>query len=557
VIVYGHRSFLLDPRAFLTDLTKRLDHAAAVPPHDDLVELLIDVGEAEAGVADSVMPDVDAEADELNGWREIAGAVAAACCASRYRDRGAIAPALHRARSAAERMLSLPVPSSVRARTAEGFACYALYPEQYMDAAEKIVDAGSPHHVFCLGLRSIGSILAHVVAATLQRRGVQATVRSVRPRCHPYDRQLRSDPSLERLVELFPADVFAIVDEGPGLSGSSFAAAADWLNARGVSSERIVLVPSWNAQADRLISARAQCVWNMHRRFVGAYSPHQGVDGLEDLSAGRWRADVFADDPAAWPAVHPHHERTKLLNRSDKKVLRFAGLGAAGKRARTRAAAIADAGFGPPAGEVHDGFLELVWKDGRPAPVLSDAFLRRAAEYIAFIKERFGTGAPEDLDELEHMIDVNSSEAGVPIDIAFVSRTARVGAHERVAVDGRMMPHEWIATESGVLKVDGLDHHADDFFPGCRDIAWDLAGACIEWDLPPHAASVLVSRYMRLSGDSAIEQRLPFYEAAYAAYRLGYAHLAASTLHDAAEATRFRSLENTYANRLRRFQRSA
>jgi hypothetical protein len=77
VIVYGHRSFLLDPRAFLTDLTKRFDHAGAVPPHDDLVELLIDVGEAEAGVADSVMPDVDAEADELNGWREIAGAVAA------------------------------------------------------------------------------------------------------------------------------------------------------------------------------------------------------------------------------------------------------------------------------------------------------------------------------------------------------------------------------------------------------------------------------------------------------------------------------------------------
>ena len=53
-------------------------------------------------------------------------------------------------------------------------------------------------------------------------------------------------------------------------------------------------------------------------------------------------------------------------------------------------------------------------------------------------------------------------------------------AGRRVAVDGRHHPHDWIDAGQQVMKVDALDHHADDFLPGCRDIAWDIAGACVE-----------------------------------------------------------------------------
>ena len=82
MLVYGHRSFALEPRRFLSNLHTRLERTSGEPPHDELVALLVDAGEAESAVADATMPGIDAEAAELSGWREIAGAIAAANAAS-------------------------------------------------------------------------------------------------------------------------------------------------------------------------------------------------------------------------------------------------------------------------------------------------------------------------------------------------------------------------------------------------------------------------------------------------------------------------------------------
>ena len=107
-----------------------------------------------------------------------------------------------------------------------------------------------------------------------------------------------------------------------------------------------------------------------------------------------------------------------------------------------------------------------------------------------------------------------------------------------VAVDGRMLPHEWIETRAGFLKTDALDHHDDHFFPACQDIAWDIAGAEIEFDLPPGSV-----------GDSP---RLPFYRIAYAAYRFGYARMAEESLGNKPDASRFRQLAAKYEDVLKR-----
>ena len=59
----------------------------------------------------------------------------------------------------------------------------------------------------------------------------------------------------------------------------------------------------------------------------------------------------------------------------------------------------------------------------------------------------------------------------------------------RAAVDGRLLPYEWLELRSpggaagAYVKADALDPHADDFFPGCRDAAWDVAGAAVEFAL--------------------------------------------------------------------------
>jgi hypothetical protein len=121
-----------------------------------------------------------------------------------------------------------------------------------------------------------------------------------------------------------------------------------------------------------------------------------------------------------------------------------------------------------------------------------------------------------------------------------------------VALDGRMLPHEWLRTPPGrYLKTDSVDHHADHFFPGCQDIAWDVAGACVEFALPPADRCRLTGQYRKLSGDRTIAARLGPHIIAYLAFRLGYAHLAAETLGDAPDGRRFAELAARYATELK------
>ena len=89
-----------------------------------------------------------------------------------------------------------------------------------------------------------------------------------------------------------------------------------------------------------------------------------------------------------------------------------------------------------------------------------------------------------------------------------------------------MLPQEWLQTGSGYVKTDAVDHHDDHFFPGCQDIAWDIAGAAVEWGFPVEA---LADRYLRLQADPSLRSRLGFYITAYKAYRLGYCTMATET----------------------------
>jgi hypothetical protein len=148
---------------------------------------------------------------------------------------------------------------------------------------------------------------------------------------------------------------------------------------------------------------------------------------------------------------------------------------------------------------------------------------------------------------------VRESGASLRADVIdALAADARQFAEPEIAVDGRMLPHDWLRTSGNVLlKVDALDHHADDFLPGCRDCAWDIAGTMVEFDLDAPRVARLVDRYRWLSSDTTIERRLPFYRAAYLAYRIGYATLAAQTLGPAsADGQRFASLTARYRRSL-------
>jgi hypothetical protein len=92
-----------------------------------------------------------------------------------------------------------------------------------------------------------------------------------------------------------------------------------------------------------------------------------------------------------------------------------------------------------------------------------------------------------------------------------------------------MRPHEWIRDASGrLIKTDGVSHGDDHFFPGPVDIAWDLAGSAIEWNLSATAEEHLLHRFQRQSGHE-VRARMPEYKIAYAIFQLACCKMALPT----------------------------
>jgi hypothetical protein len=127
-------------------------------------------------------------------------------------------------------------------------------------------------------------------------------------------------------------------------------------------------------------------------------------------------------------------------------------------------------------------------------------------------------------------------------------------AMQRIVIpDGKMQPYEWLETERGLLKLDAADHGDDHFYPGATDIAWDLAGAIVEWQLDAQASDYLLAKYTQSSGDAA-QARVSQYLLAYALFRYAYCRLGAESLLGdmeekrlARDAERYRQMAQSYA----------
>jgi hypothetical protein len=557
VIVYGHHAYRLGLHRFITELDARLGHLPTAPGRDTIVDLLVDLGEACSAVIDAVCPMRDDEVESLRPWGDALHGVARALAASVDHDHDAVRQALSSSRHAVAVLGAATDMRQVPARTAEGFAHYSLYPEQYVAAAERFLEAHDPRAVTCMGIRTIGVPLAHLVAATVERRGIAARVYTVRPRGHPFDRHVALGERLRRAIRESAASHYAIVDEGPGLSGSSFAAVSEALLVLGIDAHRIVLFPSWAPDAARL-SPRGQRAWQRHPRVIATFEDVFAPDPSADLSAGQWRRRVVGADATRWPAVQPQHEQRKYLHRSraGRWVSRFAGLGRYGRAKLRRAETLADAGFTTQAAYLGNGFLIQAWVDGTPLGAdgeFATDVVDRLAAYLAFLRRTFPTGRRASVGDLIEMTRVNALEGldteCVPA-IDALAHDASAFDEPQIGVDGRMLPHEWLSTASGLIKTDALDHHADDFFPGSRDIAWDVAGAIVEFGLDANRTAQLVTRYRAQSGDRTIARRVPFYQAAYLAFRLGYATLAAEALRSTPDGVRFAHLTARYRRSL-------
>jgi len=223
--VYGDRALTISTAAGLERLGEGLATICGLPGglarHSQLTGLLIDAAALYQGVADlqldryGVDEDTPAQRAGLAVLSRLARAVAASWDDPVLALTFDLDDALERWREAAPEP-PLPV------RVAEGFAHYAVYPEAYLEAARSASWTSRP---CVIGLRSIGVALAPMVAAAFE---TDAPVIAPRPVGEPFARRLAlCDPLRVRLRG--HAGPYVVVDEGPGLSGSSFGAVGDLL----------------------------------------------------------------------------------------------------------------------------------------------------------------------------------------------------------------------------------------------------------------------------------------------------------------------------------------
>jgi hypothetical protein len=164
--------------------------------------------------------------------------------------------------------------------------------------------------------------------------------------------------------------------------------------------------------------------------------------------------------------------------------------------------------------------------------------LVRLAEYCAFRLQAFAVDL-SDLDALQKMADHNLRELGLDF-------TVDLCLERPVLADGRMQPHEWLLSNEGkLLKTDSGSHGDDHFFPGPTDIAWDLAGAIIEWQMNEHQMAEFMDRYHRASGDDP-SARIDSFIKAYTAFRLANCLMAANAMKGSKEQPRLQRAANGY-----------
>jgi hypothetical protein len=524
---------MLDARELLRGLSRQLECAVSLSDfqsqyaRDELVDALLRAGELECAFED-------------RGFTSEAGSLA------KCSDELARALIGQRRPSFPEMTLqdlsAIGISERLALSNPEGFCYYALHPLDYIDV---LMQADiRPPAAAVIGIRSIGTTLSAVVRAWFEHRGIPSERITVRPIGHPFDRKLLLDGAQREWVgaNAQRGATFFIVDEGPGLSGSSFLSVAEALVEAGISGEQIVLLPSSQPDFSALIAANAATRWNKFGTLPLKFSRHLPSGVAHYIGGGKWRERVL-DSGTTWPAVWSWTERQKYLSADGQRIFRFDGHGHYGKAVRRRSEILAEHGWGPEISSAGNGFSVSPWIRGTRGHTLDRQLLIQLAQYCAFREEHFRC-EQESPAALEEMARINLQRA------VGVSRAIVLPLERPVIADGRMMPHEWIRSSTGrMIKVDASSHGDDHFYPGPTDIAWDLAGTIAEWKLEEEASEVLVSEYKRLSCDD-VTSRLSAYLLAYRAFRLGLTLSAAMSVKDDGERERFEREAEGYRERL-------
>jgi hypothetical protein len=315
---------------------------------------------------------------------------------------------------------------------------------------------------------------------------------------------------------------------------------AEALERIGIEPNRILLLCSYEPDVNSLCAPDAARRWSRYKTFAAGLTRRLPHDAGAYLGGGEWRSH-FLWPQQPWPAAWTQMERLKYRSDDAGSLLKFEGHGHYGEAVRLRQQALDYAGFGPHYLGHEQGFGRIGIQAGQLGSKLrlSRSLLLQMAEYCAW--RASACSVPEaDAGALANMAAENIRAAfgtEFPLDLP---------VERPVVADSRMQPHKWLRTrDARWLKLDGATHGDDHFFPGPCDIAWDLAGVCVEWALPDEARTLLVDEYTRHTGDR-IASRLPAYQLAYTAFRMAWTGMAASSMAGTPDAPRLAAEHNLY-----------
>ena len=517
LLVFREDRCCVSGRAMKSAVEREIAGLTWMSSADQVLHALLRAGELECGVSDS-------DSVPVGPYESLTDRLAAALVSgSAVADDGALSASVAGA----------AIPDHIAVSRPEGFAYYAIHPLAYVEALNQL--SLRSESVAVIGIRSIGTTLSAAAAAAARARGLRAERITVRPGGHPYNRRTEfSPPQLQFVRNFLGADAdFLIVDEGPGLSGSSFLSVAEALCRCEVAAGRITLLCGHQPDLDAL---RADDGPRRARRFRWlpvSSEPRKPEEARRFVGAGQWRP-LLLPDVSTWPASWTSLERLKYLgpDHGQRRLFKFLGLGHYGEKVLRREKEAAAAGFGVSPGRENHGFVSYDWIAGRPMSPedLTEGILKRLADYCSFRVQTFAAEL-SDLDALQHLAEHNARRMGLELGIGLKLELP-------VIADGRMHPHEWLHTSDGqVLKSDCGSHGDDHFYPGPTDIAWDLAGAIVEWRMSPPQIRFFLEAYRRSSGDDA-GPRIDDFVAAYAVFRRAYCLMAANALQGSEEQAR-------------------
>lgn len=530
--------------------------AAAQPELSWAREVVIAAGQLEQGVHDALAPDAHHAVDERVAYMHALTRASGRVFVSLF------AGYLVRADDHLRRLQALaraaPALTGVAGHCIipEGFAYYGVFPEQYCKAAIAwTLDhrADHPPYVLVVGVRSIGTSLAAVVAATLELAGFPVRSFTVRPVGSPFAREL-----MLASAAVAGNGQALVVDEGPGLSGSSMAAVAQALWRAGIQPKQVSFFPSHGDGPGPKASPEVCNVWQDTRIYV--FTPDAPIfrgtnlvetlaKGLTNMGAGEVTQVAVPGSPD-WPqpssppdVAHPCRPfaRPKFYMNTDRGELLLTFYGLASVEGRTLAARAVDVlrqryvnEFGPPPLGCVDGFVAVPWVHGTCVKpnTATGAFDGTLARYLAStcgpILGRSARAAS--VDRLKNIVSVNA-ERELGLDCSGWSAAAGSlqdlpEPYWAASTDGELGPAYWLRSDSGHwCKLGSPVRGHDPTAPGVQSILWDVAGAIADWPLSRQDAALLVRTLEQQLGVCAPPWAIDVYLSAFLAYRVGWHHV--------------------------------